>query len=98
MQLKSLESLDLEQVKVLGSLNYTPKEIAVIMELDYDDVSQAMEDKNSEFYRHYMGGFYETDIKVRKSIFKLAEAGSSPAQTLAIKIIEQNDTKRNNEQ
>lgn len=89
-----MDNTTLKQIEELGGLNYSPKEIALIVGLPEEQVNEWMDDEDSEFYRAYMKGFYITDISVRKSIFKLAAAGSSPAQSLVIRLRDQNELKR----
>jgi hypothetical protein len=89
-----MDNTTLKQVEELGSLNYTPKEIALIIGAGDEEVLAWMEDESSPFFRAYMKGFYTTDIAVRKSIFKLAAAGSSPAQSLVMKLRDQIEMKK----
>jgi len=90
----NMDNTTLKQVEELGGLNYTPKEVALIIGATDEEVLQWMEDEQSDFYRAYMKGYYLTDIAVRKSIFKLAASGSSPAQSLVIKLRDQNELKK----
>lgn len=78
----------------LGKLAYMPEDIGIMMGMTADEVTTAMEDPESEFYRSYHKGYYETDILVRQSIFKLAAAGSSPAQSMAGQILKNNLLKK----
>jgi len=92
-----MDSTTLKEIEDLAGLNYTPAQIALIMGFEDADVRQWMEDEASDFFRAFQKGFYTTDIALRKSIFKLADAGSSPAQSLARKIQEENELRRHYE-
>lgn len=80
----------LDEVEKLASLNYSPKEVAFVVGISEEEMSDKMSDKDSDLFKSFWKGFYTTDIKVRSSIFKLAASGSPPAQALAIKLQEQN--------
>jgi len=89
-----MDNETLKQVEELGALNYTPKQIALIIGATDDEVWKWMDDEESPFFRAYMKGYYATDIAVRRSIFKLAASGSSPAQTLVMKLRDQIEMKK----
>lgn len=89
-----MDNTTLKEVEELAALNYTPKEIALITGLDYIDIEEWLQDDQSVFYRAFHRGMYKTDALVRKSIIKLAQSGSSPAQALYIKLQEANELKK----
>lgn len=68
---------------------FSPKEIALIMELDELAFAQAIAAKQGDIYKHYMKGRLISEGKIKKAVINLAESGSSPAQTLALKMIEE---------
>lgn len=85
------------QIYQLGKLLYTPQEVAVIMGMDEDEIVVQLHDPNNELYRQYYKGYYETESLLRNSILKLAAAGSSPAQNLALRMQNDNIIKRAHE-
>ncbi len=62
-----------------GELLFTESEILEIMELDKP---------TPEFKRAIRKGALLSEAKIRKSILKLAQDGSSPAQTVSQKLID----------
>lgn len=71
------------QVEKLASLGYSKQQVATMLGLSYIEVNMWMEDRDSSFFKAYWKGYYTTDIRLRESILKLALAGSSPAQTMS---------------
>lgn len=78
------------EVYQLARLLYLPEEIAIMLGMEEYEVEQSMLDKNTDFYQQYHRGYYETDVLLRQSILKLAQAGSSPAQTMATHLLKNN--------
>ena len=71
-----------------SALMFTRHEIAVIMEVDPVELSDLLLDKQSPAYKAFQRGRLKREAELRKGIFDLAQNGSSPAQTMAIKLIE----------
>lgn len=80
---------DLIDIKRLAELQFSWKEISFMLGLNVQEFSRRLDNENDEVYKAYQGGKMEMEMKVRKSIFTLANAGSSPAQAMAQKLIEQ---------
>lgn len=78
----------LDQVRQLAALFYTPKQIAIMLELDFSYLHTAMSIEESDVYKAYWAGWFQSDMEYRKQVKRLADLGSSPAQTLLGKIIE----------
>lgn len=74
-------------VEKMGSLFFSLKEIAIVLEVDEWDFGQAAAIKNGEIYKRYWKGFLLSKIAVRESEVKMAKADSSPAHTLVNDII-----------
>lgn len=89
-----MEQINLEEVAAFAALLYTPERVAMALELDYDEVEAAMMDRNHPFFRAYWKGYLSAEAPIRASIIKLAKNGSSPAQTLTVKMMEQNEIRR----
>lgn len=85
----NLTTDELEQITELAKLFYTEAQVAIILELDLNKVKASMALPTSEFYRAYWKGWYTSDKKFREDIQKLSTMGSSPAQTLLAKIIDE---------
>lgn len=64
-----------------------PEDAALIMGIDTDEFKIELEDQGSELSRAYKKGFLLSKIEINKSIVLHAKAGSSPAQSLAARFI-----------
>lgn len=84
-----LTKAQLNEVTEWAMALFSPQEIALIMELDDLAFSRAIATKQGDLYRHYMKGRLISEGKIKKAVINLAESGSSPAQTLALKLIEE---------
>lgn len=76
-----LTNKQIKEVEELASLHFKDAEILLITGIK--EICQT-------FRNSVKKGKLMREAKVRKSVFEMAEAGSGPAQTLAVKIIEQN--------
>jgi hypothetical protein len=76
------------EVEQYASLMFTKSEIAVIMEIDPAELVVLLQDHDNQAFRAFQRGRLKREAEVRKGIFDLAQNGSSPAQTFAMKIIE----------
>lgn len=88
--LKSLNKIteeELKEVKSLAALFFTPKEIALMLELVPADIAEAMDNEADPFYLAFHGGRLQSEVDLRTSIIKLAKSGSSPAQTMSMDIL-----------
>lgn len=91
--LKSLNDDEVKQVEELAAVFFTPKEIAIIMQLNIIDVDEAMEDDEAAFYLAFQKGRLQSEYDLRKSIAKLAKSGSSPAQTMSMDMLNKSKLK-----
>jgi len=78
----------LSDLETYASLMFSKSEIAVIMEVDPHDLSELIDDPNSPAGKAFQRGRLKREAELRKGIFDLAQNGSSPAQTLALKLVE----------
>ncbi|MBN8665832.1 MAG: hypothetical protein J0L83_14720 [Chitinophagales bacterium] len=88
-----VENLDLQEVTRLGAAAYTPKQVAFLLGLKPSIVVDWMKDDDHEFTIAYFKGLYSSELAIREATFQLARNGSSPAQTLSMKIFD--ETKKN---
>jgi hypothetical protein len=77
-----MNDTDLKEVQELAELHFSRKEVATILGLDADLA------ESEEFEKAFETGRLLCDAQLRRAIFKLAKQGSSPAQNLALKIME----------
>lgn len=78
----NLSDAQLEMVEDLAGLFYTPKEIAIILEVDPEAFCTQIAAESGNTFKAYSTGYYRADIELRKSITESALQGSSPAQGL----------------
>jgi len=76
------------EVETHASLMFTKDEIAVILEVDPAELGTLLEDQDNPVFKAFQRGRLKREAEVRKGIFDLAQNGSSPAQTFAMKLIE----------
>ena len=67
---------------------FSKEEIAVILEVDPAELVVLVQDQDNPVFRAFRRGRLKREAEVRKGIFDLAQNGSSPAQTFAMKLIE----------
>jgi hypothetical protein len=78
-----------EEIEKFAGLLYTPEQVAVICQLDRDAFLAALEDPQSEEYQAYYRGLYLSEAEIRESILTHAKAGSSPAQQMALRFLDE---------
>ena len=78
----NLNKEELAMITKLAGLFYTPSEIARVLEIDTEEFENQIKSEESEAYKYYYKGYYQTDVSLRQSILDSAINGSSPAQTL----------------
>lgn len=83
------QPINIEEVERLAAAAYTPKQVAFMLGIRPSVVKEWMENEDHDFTVAYYKGFYSSELAVRESTFQLARNGSSPAQTLSIKIFEE---------
>ena len=79
----------LAEVKRLGAAAYSPRQTAFALGCKPAEFMQLMQDENHVVTIAYFQGFYGSELAVRESALMLARNGSSPAQTLAVKLFEE---------
>lgn len=90
---KYLNEEQLKEVTKLAALCFTPREIAIMLELPAADFIQECEIEGSDCYNAFYSGRLQSEVDLRTSIFKLAKSGSSPAQTMAMDMMKQSKAK-----
>ena len=76
----------LAQIEEYSSLMFSREEIADILDVDRQLLTELLED--GEYQRAFKKGRLLREAQLRKAIFDLAANGSSPAQAFAAKLIE----------
>ena len=91
MHLKKIDELTEEHFKMIeemGGTGFPPSEIAEVLQVDTGLFSDVFQQADSEIFKRYRKGYLLAQLKLRQRIFKDAGHGSSPAQTLAKKIMD----------
>lgn len=89
----SLSDADFTEIKNLAALFFTPREIAVMLELPADLFVQECATIDTKCYLAFHAGRLQQEVDLRTSIIKLAKSGSSPAQTMAMDLLKQSKIK-----
>ncbi|MEI7982349.1 MAG: hypothetical protein WCI71_11900 [Bacteroidota bacterium] len=76
------------EVETYASLMFTKEEIAIILEVDPAELVTLLEYQEGLVFKAFQRGRLKREAEVRKGIFDLAQNGSSPAQSFAMKLIE----------
>lgn len=77
------------EIKRMSAAAYNPKQIAFALGIDRDLFSTWMQNENHPASIAFYQGLFSSELAIRESVFQLARSGSSPAQTLAIKLFEE---------
>ncbi len=85
-----LSNDQLQEVERLSAAAYTPREVAFILGIKPAEFIAQVKDEDSEAAIAYFKGLYSSELNVRESILLLARNGSSPAQTMANKLFDEN--------
>ena len=91
--LADITSEDIKEIENLAALFFTPKEIATMLEIRPEFMMNEMEYEDSSIYRAFHTGRLQSEMELRKSIVKLAKSGSSPAQTMALELLNKSKVK-----
>lgn len=87
---KSLDDIteaDFEEIKAMAAVFFTPKEIAMVLEVDITAFIDACGLEGTKLYNAFFSGRLHSEYELRKSIVKLAKSGSSPAQTMSLDML-----------
>ena len=83
----------LDQVRELAKVFFSPKDIAIFLQVDPGEFSESCRDEQDPIYKAYYGGRLESEFEVRKSVLQLAISGSSPAQTMMLELLKNSTMK-----
>lgn len=79
----------LVEIEKLASFLFTPTEIGLV--IDQVDFDERMEDDESPEYRAYQRGKLKAKLELHKNVLGLAKQGSGPAQSLALRMLANQD-------
>jgi hypothetical protein len=86
--LRQLSDQELQMVERMGGTGFMIDEIAEVLMVHAKSLQRLFNDKQNDVYKAYRKGFLKESLKLRERIFKDAGNGSSPAQILAKKILD----------
>jgi hypothetical protein len=75
------------KVERMAGAAFTLEDIADVLELDIDLLYLAMDNREDPFRKAFRKGLLQRQLELRERIFKDAKHGSSPAQTIASKLL-----------
>ena len=88
IRIEDLKDDHFQMIEEMASTGFPPGDVAEVLEIDAEIFNEAFNNKNSDVYKRYRKGYLSSELKLRQRIFKDAANGSSPAQTLAKKILD----------
>jgi len=74
-----------EQLSIIDDMAahfMTPKEIAIVLEVDYESFQLALSDPTSQEYSHYHKSKITSILEIRRKVVKMAKSGSPQAEML----------------
>jgi hypothetical protein len=87
--MEALSEDDLKAIQLAAEAMMTDEELCIICELEIDEFKELMQCKEGQIYEVVTRARLTKEAAVRKSIMDCAIQGSSPAQAMALKLIEQ---------
>lgn len=84
-----LSEADLLQLEEFGSIALPLDDVAVILQVNPEELHAACSEPTSLEHQRYNAGFLRLKAELLKSIKESATQGSNPAQTIMIRFIEQ---------
>jgi len=91
--LAELTDKDFEDIKNMAELFFTPREIALMMEVSCEIFIDECANPDTKLFNAFQSGRLQSELDLRKSIIKLAKSGSSPAQTMAMDLLNKSTLK-----
>ena len=82
----------LAEIESLASYFFSYEEIAIVLDVDADSLTDELTGEDTPGYKAYQRGRLKSKLELRKSILTLAKQGSGPAQSLAMRILDESDT------
>lgn len=77
---------DLQEIEEMAALLFSPEDIAQVIGIPQNEIVECLINPEHPVSMAFSKGSLQTEVELRRSILKLAKQGSSPAQTLSIKL------------
>lgn len=81
-QINDISEELLNEIERLAGLFLSPKEIAFIINIDFEFFNRNLKKPESEIYKRYNLGKIKTKIEIHENVIKLAKHGSPQAQDM----------------
>lgn len=91
-----LSEADLQQLEEFGSIALPLDDVAVILQVNPEELHAACSEPTSLEHQRYNAGFLRLKSELRKSIKDSAIQGSNPAQNLMIRFIDEIENTKEN--
>lgn len=78
---------ELAELTNLGAVFFSAEQCAILLEKDAQVLAAELKDPEAPSYKAYQKGFLQSLYAVRKNTIEMAKNGSSPAQTMAEKLV-----------
>lgn len=87
----SLSDEEFDAIASLSALNYTYEQMAIYLEIDFEQFEKAIKSKNSKVQHHITRGKLESKFLVNEKLLQNAQSGNITASQELRKVIEAND-------
>jgi len=84
---------ELIEIEEMASLLFSPDKISKILGVELHDFTECLMRVHHPATIAFARGSLKTEAELRKSILKLAKQGSSPAQNLSLKMLDELSTR-----
>ena len=74
------------EIQEMASLFFAPETIAQVIGMEKDRFVELLSDASHPAAQAFNKGSIMSEVELRRSVIKLAKQGSSPAQTLSMKL------------
>jgi len=88
---KMLTKDQLKELNKYAELQFSYKECAIILNVDFNKLFQCLKNSKSPEYLNYESGRLLSAATIRKSIFEHAKNGSNPAQKQMLELIQKTE-------
>lgn len=85
---------EIEVISAAAEALFSDREICLLAEIDEHAYAADMDDEQSNLYTTIMRGRLTTELALRSKIIENAKQGSSPAQSLAVRMLETEKSNR----
>jgi hypothetical protein len=85
--LNDISAEQLAEITQLANLFFTHRQVAIMLELPVKEFIEQCLIEGSVINKAYESGFLQGEVDLRRGILKMAKAGSSPAQTMALDLL-----------